>query len=50
MDPAEVTGRLERFGWQLGFDPITPGDLRELARKAGKHALAAQLDTLTHAG
>jgi hypothetical protein len=50
MDPADVTGRLERFGWQLGFDQMTLGQLRELARKAGKHALAAQLDTLIHAG
>ena len=50
MDPADVTGRLQRFGWQLGFDPMTPGDLRELARKAGKRALAAQLDALTRAG
>jgi len=47
IDPADAARRLERFGRQLGFGPLPLGELRELARKAGKRALAAQLDALT---
>lgn len=46
IDPADAAGRLERFGRQLGFGSLAPAELRELAHKAGKRALAAQLDTL----
>ncbi len=49
-DSADVTWRLERFRRQLGFEALTLGELAELARDAGKHALAAQIDVLSEGG
>lgn len=39
--------RLAAFGRQMGFGPLPPADIAQLARKAGRENLAAQLDKLT---
>jgi hypothetical protein len=46
VDPDAATKRLARFGRQLGVGALDPAAIGELARKAGRNALAAQLDTL----
>lgn len=47
IDAYDATAWLERLGRQLGFGPLSPGELRALAETAGMHALAAQVDKLT---
>jgi hypothetical protein len=47
IDVYDATAWLERLGRQLGFGPLSPGELRTLAETAGMHALAAQVDKLT---
>lgn len=46
MDPNTATKRLARFARQLGFGALSPATIGELAREAGRNALAAQLDRL----
>jgi hypothetical protein len=46
VDPDLATGRLARFGRQLGFGALDPAAIGELARNAGRDTLAAQLGKL----
>jgi hypothetical protein len=46
VDPDMAVKRLVSFGRQTGFGPISPEEIAQLARKAGKKQLAEQLDKL----
>jgi hypothetical protein len=45
--PGAAAKRLERFGRQVGFGPLTAAEIAKLARKEGRKDLAARLDKLT---
>lgn len=47
VDPDMAARRLARFGLQMGFGPLAPAVIGDLARKAGRSPLATQIDKLT---